>query len=132
MLDDAFVKRLYVDGRMVNEALDTAIFYDDSPVLLGVDDKQGALTAFVFPIIDAISRRNGTGRFIIRQQRQFSRGDQFGDLLKTEALAEAIAARRQPATLRMQPGYDHSYYFVSTFMEDHISFHAEALYGVDA
>ena len=58
--------------------------------------------------------------------------DQFGDLLKTEALAEAIAARRQPATLRMQPGYDHSYFFVSTFMEDHISFHAEALYGVDA
>lgn len=58
--------------------------------------------------------------------------DQFGDLLKTEALAEAMAARRQPATLRLQPGYDHSYFFVSTFMEDHIAFHAEALYGVDA
>jgi S-formylglutathione hydrolase len=58
--------------------------------------------------------------------------DQFGDLLKTEALAEAIAARRQPATLRLQPGYDHSYFFVSTFMEDHVTFHAEALYGVDA
>jgi S-formylglutathione hydrolase len=56
--------------------------------------------------------------------------DQFGDLLKTEALAEAMAARRQHATLRMQPGYDHSYYFVSSFMEDHVSFHAEALYGV--
>jgi S-formylglutathione hydrolase len=52
--------------------------------------------------------------------------------LKTEALAEAIAARRQPATLRLQPGYDHSYFFVSTFMEDHVTFHAEALYGVDA
>ena len=48
--------------------------------------------------------------------------DQFGDLLMTEALAEAIAARRQPATLRMQPGYDHSYFFVSTFIEDHLSF----------
>lgn len=56
--------------------------------------------------------------------------DQFGDLLKTEALAEAIAARRQHATLRLQPGYDHSYFFVSTFMEDHVTFHAEALYGV--
>lgn len=56
--------------------------------------------------------------------------DQFGDLLKTEALAEAIAARRQHATLRLQPGYDHSYFFISTFMEDHINFHAEALYGV--
>ena len=41
-----------------------------------------------------------------------------------------MAARRQHATLRLQPGYDHSYYFVSSFMEDHVSFHAEALYGV--
>jgi len=56
--------------------------------------------------------------------------DQFGDLLKTEALAEAIVARRQHATLRLQPGYDHSYFFISTFMEDHVTFHAEALYGV--
>ncbi|QGX99826.1 S-formylglutathione hydrolase [Roseovarius faecimaris] len=55
--------------------------------------------------------------------------DQFIDLLRPEALAEACAARRQHATLRMQPGYDHSYFFVSTFMEDHIAFHAEALYA---
>jgi S-formylglutathione hydrolase len=56
--------------------------------------------------------------------------DQFGDLLKTEALAHAAAARRQQMTLRMQPGYDHSYFFVSSFMEEHISFHADALYSV--
>ncbi len=56
--------------------------------------------------------------------------DQFLDLLKPEALAQAIAAKRQQATFRMQPGYDHSYFFVSTFMEDHVAFHAEALYGV--
>jgi S-formylglutathione hydrolase len=55
--------------------------------------------------------------------------DQFIDLLKPEAFAEATAARRQQATLRMQPGYDHSYFFVSTFMEDHVAFHAEALYA---
>ncbi len=55
--------------------------------------------------------------------------DQFLDLLKPEALAQAIAARRQPATLRMQAGYDHSYFFVASFMEDHIGFHADALYG---
>ena len=54
--------------------------------------------------------------------------DQFMDLLKSESLAAACAARRQQATLRMQPGYDHSYFFISTFMEDHVSFHAEALY----
>ena len=55
--------------------------------------------------------------------------DQFADHLRTEALAQAIAARRQPATLRLQPGYDHSYFFVSTFMEDHVAFHADALYA---
>lgn len=55
--------------------------------------------------------------------------DQFLDLLKPEALAAAMAAKRQQATFRMQPGYDHSYFFVSTFMEDHIAFHADALYA---
>ncbi len=54
--------------------------------------------------------------------------DQFLDLLKPEALAEAATARRQQMTFRMQPGYDHSYFFISTFMEDHVAFHAEALW----
>ncbi len=54
--------------------------------------------------------------------------DQFIDLLRPEALAQAVAERRQEATLRLQPGYDHSYFFISTFMEDHVAFHAEALY----
>jgi S-formylglutathione hydrolase len=54
--------------------------------------------------------------------------DQFGDLLGTAAFAGAMAERRQEGHLRMQKGYDHSYYFISTFMEDHIIFHAEALY----
>ncbi len=55
--------------------------------------------------------------------------DQFIDLLKPEALATAVAKRRQEATVRLQKGYDHSYFFVSTFMEEHIAFHATALYG---
>ncbi|WP_282077298.1 S-formylglutathione hydrolase [Epibacterium ulvae] len=55
--------------------------------------------------------------------------DQFLDLLKPEALAAAANSRRQQATLRLQPGYDHSYFFVSTFMEEHIAFHADALYA---
>tara|TARA_R110002110_G_scaffold40504_26_gene129551 strand:+ start:2468 stop:3301 length:834 start_codon:yes stop_codon:yes gene_type:complete len=55
--------------------------------------------------------------------------DQFIDLLKPEALAEAMAATRQEGIFRMQPGYDHSYFFVSTFMEDHVAFHADALYA---
>lgn len=55
--------------------------------------------------------------------------DQFLDLLKPEALAEAVNTRRQQAILRLQPGYDHSYFFVSTFIEEHVSFHAAALYN---
>ncbi|NRB04202.1 MAG: S-formylglutathione hydrolase [Rhodobacteraceae bacterium] len=53
--------------------------------------------------------------------------DQFLDLLKPEALAEAMAAKRQNGAFRMQPGYDHSYFFVSTFMGEHMAFHADAL-----
>jgi S-formylglutathione hydrolase len=55
--------------------------------------------------------------------------DQFIDLLKPEALAEAMAARRQGGAFRMQKGYDHSYFFVSTFIEEHIAFHAAALHA---
>ena len=55
--------------------------------------------------------------------------DPYIDLLMPEALIEAIARRRQPATFRIQKGYDHSYFFVSSFMEAHVSFHAEALFG---
>ena len=54
--------------------------------------------------------------------------DQFIDLLRPEMLAEAMGTRRQQSNFRLQKGYDHSYFFVSTFMEDHVSFHAEALY----
>ncbi|MCV6596574.1 MAG: S-formylglutathione hydrolase [Mangrovicoccus sp.] len=53
--------------------------------------------------------------------------DQFLDLLKPEALAQAMAARRQDGAFRMQKGYDHSYFFVASFMEEHLGFHAKAL-----
>ena len=53
--------------------------------------------------------------------------DQFIDLLRPETLAQAMAAKRQQGEFRMQPGYDHSYFFVSSFMEDHVAFHAEAM-----
>lgn len=53
--------------------------------------------------------------------------DQFLANLMPEALAEAMAARRQEGVLRMQKGYDHSYFFVASFMADHVAFHAEAL-----
>ncbi|WP_220185201.1 S-formylglutathione hydrolase [Paracoccus sp. S1E-3] len=56
--------------------------------------------------------------------------DQFLDLLRPEALSAAMAARRQPSVMRMQPGYDHSYFFIQTFMGDHIRWHAERLHQV--
>ncbi len=55
--------------------------------------------------------------------------DQFTHLLGTPALAQAMAAKPQEGSIRLQKGYDHSYFFISTFMEDHVAFHAEALYG---
>ncbi|MFP7569225.1 S-formylglutathione hydrolase [Marivita sp. S2033] len=53
--------------------------------------------------------------------------DQFLELLTPEALSHAMAARRQDGVFRIQKGYDHSYFFVSTFIPDHIAFHADAL-----
>lgn len=55
--------------------------------------------------------------------------DPFLDLLRTDTLAAAMAARGKAGAIRMQQGYDHSYFFVSSFMEDHIAFHAEALWS---
>jgi S-formylglutathione hydrolase len=53
--------------------------------------------------------------------------DRFLELLQPEALAAAMVERRQPGSFRMQQGYDHSYFFVSSFMEEHVDFHARAL-----
>lgn len=47
--------------------------------------------------------------------------------LKPDLLRSACADAGIALTLRIQPGYDHSYYFISTFMEDHLRWHAERL-----
>lgn len=47
--------------------------------------------------------------------------------LKPELLREACDKAGIDLTLRMQPGYDHSYYFISTFMADHVAWHATRL-----
>jgi len=51
----------------------------------------------------------------------------LADQLKTHLLREACDRAGQPATIRMQPGYDHSYYFISTFMAEHVEWHAARL-----
>ncbi|WP_242140946.1 S-formylglutathione hydrolase [Sphingomonas sp. TREG-RG-20F-R18-01] len=54
--------------------------------------------------------------------------DQFlTDQLRPELLSAACEAAGIDLTLRMQPGYDHSYGFISTFMTDHLVWHAERL-----
>lgn len=47
--------------------------------------------------------------------------------LKPELLQAAADAAGHPLTLRLQPGYDHSYYFIASFIGEHIAHHAKAL-----
>ncbi|MFW2348892.1 S-formylglutathione hydrolase [Qipengyuania sp.] len=55
-------------------------------------------------------------------------GDNFlEDQLKTELLAAACERAGIPAEIRMQPGYDHSYYFISSFLAEHVGWHAKRL-----
>jgi len=49
------------------------------------------------------------------------------DQLQPTRLAEACAAKGISLNLRMQEGYDHSFFFISTFIDDHVNFHADAL-----
>jgi S-formylglutathione hydrolase len=58
------------------------------------------------------------------------RADNFLDeQLKTHLLDEACRKADIAATIRMREGYDHSYFFVSSFIDDHIAWHAERLKG---
>ena len=62
-------------------------------------------------------------------------GDKDGFLaeqLKPELLQAAATAAGHPLTLRMQAGYDHSYYFIASFIDDHLRHHAKALDGAEA
>ncbi|MEH6500737.1 MAG: S-formylglutathione hydrolase [Pseudoalteromonas distincta] len=54
-------------------------------------------------------------------------GDDFLAQLRPEALEAAAQSAGHPLTLRRQPGYDHSYYFIASFIEDHLRHHAQAL-----
>jgi len=54
--------------------------------------------------------------------------DQFLDTqLKPDLLKAACASRNVPLEMRMQEGYDHSYFFIASFVEDHLRFHARYL-----
>jgi S-formylglutathione hydrolase len=51
----------------------------------------------------------------------------LADQLRPELLEAACDAARIPLTLRRRPGYDHSYYFISTFLKDHLHWHAQQM-----
>jgi S-formylglutathione hydrolase len=53
----------------------------------------------------------------------------FSRAAQAELIEKACADADHPLTLRMQPGYDHSYYFIATFIGDHLEWHARALNG---
>ena len=54
--------------------------------------------------------------------------DEFLSQLRPELLQAACEATGHPMTLRMQPGYDHSYYFIATFLGKHFDHHAQYLF----
>ncbi|WP_119300424.1 S-formylglutathione hydrolase [Dongia deserti] len=75
----------------------------------------------------ALMASRGWSRDILIDQGD---ADEFlAQQLRPELFAEACKARRVPLTLRMQAGYDHSYYFISTFMAEHVRWHAERLHA---
>ncbi|MFI8479696.1 S-formylglutathione hydrolase [Pseudomonas sp. NPDC078700] len=58
---------------------------------------------------------------------QGDRDDFLLNQLKPEPLQAAAQATGHPLELRLQPGYDHSYYFIASFIDDHLRHHAAAL-----
>ncbi|MCL1143838.1 S-formylglutathione hydrolase [Shewanella gaetbuli] len=58
---------------------------------------------------------------------QGSEDNFLAEQLKPQSLIDAAQSRQYPLTLRMQQGYDHSYFFISSFIEEHLKFHAKYL-----
>jgi S-formylglutathione hydrolase len=72
---------------------------------------------------ELVAQRRFPGPILIDQ----GTGDQFlSEQLLPERFAAAAAKAGQPLELRMQPGYDHGYYFMQSFMADHLRHHAAA------
>lgn len=70
-------------------------------------------------------RKQASGAHILIDQ---GLADNFlEEQLKPELFEAVCAEAGQKLTLRRQAGYDHSYYFISTFMDDHIAYHTKAL-----
>lgn len=78
---------------------------------------------------DAVALIEGGARLPDLLVDQGSADNFLDSQLHTPLLEAACAAAGIPATIRMQEGYDHSYFFISTFMAEHVAWHAERLKG---
>ena len=73
----------------------------------------------------SLIRKQGWQKDILIDQGE---EDEFlADQLKPESFAKACDEKNVSLTLRMQPGFDHSYFFIATFIQDHIDWHSQRL-----
>lgn len=93
---------------------------------LGSDDVAGWNRHDAARLIEAGAARGVYDDILIDQ----GDADSFlADQLKPELLKAAAETAGQKITIRMQPGYDHSYFFMTSFIDDHLAFHAARLKG---
>lgn len=77
-----------------------------------------------YDAVELLATRRHAGTLLVDQ----GTADKFLDTeLKPEALAQACATAKQPLDLGLRDGYDHSYYFISSFVESHLEHHAKSL-----
>ncbi|VAV99458.1 S-formylglutathione hydrolase, partial [hydrothermal vent metagenome] len=75
---------------------------------------------------DACALVAGAGEKLPLLVDQGTADDFLEKQLQPQLLEKACKKANSPLTLRMQPGYDHSYFFISTFMKDHLDWHDKA------
>jgi S-formylglutathione hydrolase len=97
---------------------------------LGADTTPGKVKWAAYDATELVKSGHHTAAPILIDQ---GAADSFlsQDQLLPAVFASACAQANQPLTLRTQPGYDHSYYFIASFMGDHIRHHASVLYASD-
>jgi len=89
------------------------------PRLLGDDPAAWA----AHDAVELLKTRRFPGTILVDQ----GAADNFLERLQPEALQAACEAAGQPLSLRMRDGYDHGYFFVASFVDDHLRHHAASL-----
>ncbi len=81
----------------------------------------------VWKVWDAVESAKTAKERLPLLVNQHEAGESLAGQLLPDLLKAACEAAGHPLTLRMRPGYDLSYYFVATFLADHLAHHAAAL-----